>query len=201
MNKKKRFIWAAAVLFLTIALGTAGFIFLEKHEHHEEKNHNGRLTFVRDKEHEQNEERDHNRSERRPGVTNVTYKDNCSGCHFAYPPELLPASSWKGIVTRLGDHFGESLALDDGSREEIGKYLSENAADRSGSEKARKIVTSLGGRSPLRITEVSYIVKKHREIAPEVFKRKSIGSFSNCIACHKMADQGLFDDDQATIPQ
>jgi len=200
MKKKKKFIWAAAVFFLTIALGAAGFIFLEKHEQ-EEKNHNGRLILVGEKEHEQNEARDHNRSERRPWVANVTYKDNCSGCHFAYPPELLPASSWKGIVTRLDDHFGESLALDNASREEIGKYLGENAADRSGSEKARKILTSLGGRSPIRITEVPYVVKKHREIAPEVFKRKSIGSFSNCIACHKTADQGQFDDDQATIPQ
>ena len=200
MKNKKKFIWAAAVLSLTIALGAAGFIFLEKHEH-EEKNHDGRLIFARDKEHEQNEKRDHDRSERQPWVANETYKDNCSGCHFAYPPELLPASSWKGIVTRLGDHFGESLALDDASREEIGKYLRENAADRSGSEKARKIMRSLGGRSPGRITEVPYVVKEHREIAQEVFKRKSIGSFSNCIACHKMADQGQFDDDQVTIPQ
>ncbi len=104
-------------------------------------------------------------------------------------------------MTRLGDHFGESLALDDASREEIGRYLRENAADRSGSEKAGKILRSLGGRSPIRITEIPYIVKEHREIAPEVFKRKSIGSLSNCIACHKTADQGQFDDDQATIPQ
>ena len=200
MKKRKIFIWAAAVLFLTIALGVAGFIFLEKHEHGE-NNHNGRLTFVGEKEHEQNEARDHNRSERRRGVTNVTYKENCGGCHFAYPPELLPASSWKGIVTRWDDHFGESLLLDNTSREEIGKYLEENAADRSGSEKAGKILRSLGGRSPVRITEVPYIVKEHREIAREVFKRKSIGSFSNCIACHKTADQGRFDDDQATIPQ
>ena len=200
MKKKKKFIGAAAVFFLTIALGVAGFILLEQHEHVEKK-HGGRLTFVREKEHKQNQAPDHNRSERRPWVTNETYKGNCSGCHFAYPPELLPASSWKGIVTRLDDHFGESLALDNASREEIGKYLGENAADRSGSEKAGKILTSLGGRSPIRITEVPYVVKKHREIAPEVFKRKSIGSFSNCIACHKAADQGQFDDDQATIPQ
>ena len=200
MKKRKRFIWAAAVLFLTIALGVAGFIFLEKHEH-EEKKHGSRLIFTQDKEHKQNHTPEHNRSEGRPRVANETYKGNCSGCHFAYPPELLPASSWKGIVTRLGDHFGESLALDDASREEIGRYLRENAADRSGSEKAGKILRSLGGRSPIRITEIPYIVKEHREIAPEVFKRKSIGSLSNCIACHKTADQGQFDDDQATIPQ
>jgi hypothetical protein len=200
MKKKKIFIWATAVLSLTIAFGAVGFIFLEEHDH-EEKNHGRRLIFARDTEHEQNQAPEQNRLERRPGVTNVTYKDNCSGCHFAYPPELLPASSWKGIVTRLDDHFGESLSLDNASREEIGKYLGENAADRSGSENVGKILRSLGGRSPVRITEVPYIVKEHREIAREVFKRKSIGSFSNCIACHKTADQGQFDDDQATIPQ
>ena len=200
MKKKKIFIGAAAVLSLIIAFGAAGFIFLEEHGH-EEKNHGRRLIFAQDKEHKQNQAPEHNRSEHRPWVVNETYKENCSGCHFAYPPDLLPASSWKDIVTRLGNHFGESLTLDDASRQEIGKYLKENAADRSGSKKAGKIMRSLGGRSPNRITEIPYIVKEHREIAPEVFKRKSIGSLSNCIACHKMADQGQFDDDQVTIPQ
>ena len=200
MKKKKKFIWAAAVLCLALSLGVAGFIFLEEHDH-EEKNHGRRLIFAQDKEHKQNQAPEHNRSEHQARVVNETYKENCSGCHFAYPPDLLPASSWKDIVTRLGNHFGESLTLDDASMQKIGKYLKENAADRSGSKKAGKILRSLGGRSPIRITEVPYIVKEHREIAPEVFKRKSIGSFSNCIACHKMADQGQFDDDQVTIPQ
>jgi hypothetical protein len=200
MKNKKKFIWAAAVLFLTIALGVAGFIFVEGHDH-EEKNHGRRLIFAQDKEHKQKQAPEHNRSEHRPWVVNETYKENCSGCHFAYPPDLLPASSWKDIVTRLGNHFGESLTLDDASRQEIGKYLKENAADRSGSKKAGKILRSLGGQSPSRITEIPYIVKEHREIAPEVFKRRSIGSLSNCIACHKVADQGQFDDDQVTIPQ
>jgi Dihaem cytochrome c len=200
MKKKKKFIWAAAVLLLTLSLGVAGFIFLERHDH-EEKNHGRRLIFAQDKGHKQNQAPEHNRSEDRPRVVNETYKENCGGCHFAYPPDLLPASSWKDIVTRSGNHFGESLTLDDASRQEIGKYLKENAADRSRSKKAGKILRSLGGRSPSRITEIPYIVKEHREIVPEVFKRKSIGSLSNCIACHKAADQGQFDDDQVTIPQ
>ena len=34
-----------------------------------------------------------------------------------------------------------------------------------------------------------------------MFKRQSVGSFSNCLACHKGAEQGDFDDDRAAIPQ
>jgi mono/diheme cytochrome c family protein len=34
-----------------------------------------------------------------------------------------------------------------------------------------------------------------------VFVRPSVGSFSNCIACHTTAEKGVYDDDHVTIPQ
>ena len=60
---------------------------------------------------------------------------------------------------------------------------------------------SLGSEVPTRITDVPYIRHKHRGIAPEVFQRKSIGSRSNCIACHTTAEQGIYDDDNVRIPE
>ena len=88
---------------------------------------------------------------------------------MVYPPYLLPAVSWNKLLTRLGDHFGESLSLDDLTREEIRKYLTENSADRSGTETAGKILRNLGGSPPARITDVPYIRRKHREISPRGF--------------------------------
>jgi hypothetical protein len=200
MRNQKKYFWLATVIFLIVGAGLSGFVFMEKHEQGEEDHHE-RMVVSGGKGHGQDQGPDSRESRRRQPTVNENYRSNCGGCHLVYPPELLPASSWDKILTRLGDHFGESLSLDDLTREGIGKYLRENAADRFGSETAGKILRSLGGRFPLRITEVPYIQKNHREISPEVFKRKSIGSFSNCLACHKTADQGDFDDDRVAIPK
>jgi hypothetical protein len=185
---------------LLAGAGVLGFIFLEKHERKEKEHHRfyARAGFGG---HEKEDDREHGRSTPPAPVVNENYKNNCGGCHLAYPPELLPAASWNRILTRLEDHFGESLSLDDLTKEDIKKYLVESDADRAGTETAGKILRSLGGSLPVRITQVPYIRKKHREISPQVFKRQSVGSFSNCSACHKGAEQGDFDDDRAAIPQ
>ncbi len=60
---------------------------------------------------------------------------------------------------------------------------------------------SLNGKTPLRITEIPYIQRKHRGIEPEVLNRKTIGSLSNCIACHTTAEQGNFNEGYVTIPK
>ncbi|MEW6187145.1 MAG: diheme cytochrome c [Thermodesulfobacteriota bacterium] len=136
----------------------------------------------------------------KPGSDPI-YKTTCGGCHFPYPPGLLPGASWKIIIDRLPDHFGDQVTFDPKSKETLIRYLMENGADRSSAKKPVKIMNSLNGRSVLRITEIPYIRKKHRGIKPEIFNRTAIGSFSNCIACHKTAEQGNFDDDQVVIPQ
>ena len=59
----------------------------------------------------------------------------------------------------------------------------------------------LGGQVPIRITDIPYIRKKHHELDPAIFKRKSIGSLSNCIACHTTAENGIYDDDDVKIPE
>ncbi len=56
-------------------------------------------------------------------------------------------------------------------------------------------------KAPLRITEIPYIQREHHEIDTGVFVRESIGSFSKCIACHKTAEKGIYDDDFVTIPK
>ena len=134
-------------------------------------------------------------------VNNPTYKEECGACHFAYQPELLPEASWMKILTNLDDHFGESIELDDDSRKAISDYLKSNSAEYSTAKRAVKIMRSLRNHVPMRITDTPYIREKHHEISPNVFKRESIGSLSNCSACHTTAENGIYEDDNVKIPK
>jgi cytochrome c553 len=133
-------------------------------------------------------------------VSNATYADQCGACHFAYQAELLPAVSWKKILEGAEDHFGEAVTLDDGTKLEISNYLMSNAADKSFAKLAWKIMRCLQGLAPVRITDIPCIRKEHQEINPQTFKRPSVGSLSSCVACHRTAANGVYDDD-VTIPE
>ncbi len=127
-------------------------------------------------------------------VTNQSYKSSCGECHLAYPPDLLPAASWGKILLQSGDHFGVKVVVDGKVKEEIGKYLTENAADKSSNRNAARIVNSIIGEAPLRITDVPLFRKTHREIVSQNRDKQVQGSMSDCLACHKEADKGNFDD-------
>lgn len=152
------------------------------------------------REDEHHEDR-HDDSEYLKPVRNATYADECGACHFAYPPELLPSASWRLILNGTQDHFGESVDLDEGARREIEGYLVTNAANRSTAELSRKILRSLAGRIPLRITDIPYIRREHHELPVQAVDHPSVGSLGNCIACHRNAPNGDFDDDRVSIPQ
>jgi mono/diheme cytochrome c family protein len=141
-----------------------------------------------------------NKDHLRP-VTNQTYKETCGECHFAYQPELLPSASWLKILSQLNDHFGEEIENDPATIKNISDYLTTNSAENSSAERSVKIMRCLGNDTPIRITDIPYIRKKHHELDPAIFKRKSIGSLSNCIACHTTAEKGIYDDDDVKIPE
>jgi hypothetical protein len=147
------------------------------------------------------EERDARGHEALRPVSNPVYREGCGACHFAYQPELLPSASWKKLVTAHDDHFGESVALDDDSEKTILDYLTANGAEKSSAERAVKIMRSLGSDVPSRITDIPYIQRKHRKISSSVLKHDSIGSLSNCTACHKTAEEGIYEDDNVSIPK
>ena len=134
-------------------------------------------------------------------VSNTIYREECGACHFAYQPELLPSASWKKLVTAHDSHFGESVALHDDSEKAILGYLTANGAEKSSAKRAVRITQSLGSDVPSRITDIPYIRKKHRKLDASVLKRESIGSLSNCSACHTTADEGIYDDDNVIIPK
>ena len=148
----------------------------------------------RDKNHH-NQESDENGDKRLPSPQDQTYLNFCASCHFAYQPGLLPKASWEKIMSE--GHFGD---LDEQTKKQIMNYLETNSAESNTSEISRKILASVGANKPTKIMDIPYIRKKHGEISPDVFKRKTIGSRSNCIACHTKAKEGNYEDDFVKIP-
>lgn len=135
-----------------------------------------------------------------PKVNNDTYQKNCGACHFAYQPGLLPASAWKSLLEKPDAHAGGALSFDDKTMSEIKNYLIQNSAENSGWGKSGKILSSTINETPVKISEISYIKRKHRGVRDSIFQRTSIGSRGNCIACHKSAESGLYDEDDVVIP-
>jgi hypothetical protein len=121
-----------------------------------------------------------------------TYKEVCGQCHLAYPPEFLPTGSWIKLLESGKNHFGNPLDFDLRTNNILVQYLTENGAEKSGDKISSKIMDSLEEQTPLRLTEVPYILKKHRKISPEVLQRKSVGSLAKCEACHRSAPDGIF---------
>jgi len=143
--------------------------------------------------------------ERQPGVVpvnNPLYDQECSSCHFAYPPGLLPAKSWQAVMSRLDNHFGENAELAETDRSAIQDYLVSNSADKSTSRRSRGIMRSVSDAStPLRITELRYFKREHGEIPARLVKdNPQVGSFSQCDRCHQDAKSGYFSEHKIRIP-
>ena len=134
----------------------------------------------------------------------ATYAKECGDCHMAFPPQMLPRRSWVALMNGLDNHFGEKATLPAATRQAIVDYLAGNAGDVTRTREGGKFMTSIpGDRNPLRITETGRFLKKHnaREVPPDAWQRKSIGSKANCPACHLQAEQGDYDERAVRIPR
>ena len=123
---------------------------------------------------------------------NAKFKTECSECHIAYAAKLLPAESWRKIMSGLDKHFGSDASLSEPDNKEITAFLVSNAASRWKSPTA-----------PLRITETAWFKKEHDrdEISPAVWKNPRVKSPSNCGACHTRAESGNFNEDDIKMPR
>jgi hypothetical protein len=131
----------------------------------------------------------------------AAWQTECSACHMAFPPLLLPESSWRLLKADLGDHFGDDASLDQATTDDITTFLVSHAAETSQTEAARKILDSLRPEdTPSRITDTPYWIRKHQRIDTTTYQRKSIGSRINCVACHRWADRGSFEDEDIRVP-
>lgn len=137
-----------------------------------------------------------------PQVSNKNWKAECASCHMAYPPGLLPARSWQKMMQGLDKHFGQNAELDAPTAADIGQFLQATAADSKGRYRVAEIAAAIpAGSTPLRISETRYFRELHHELRTDVFRRKSIGSAGNCVACHRGAEAGNFDEHQVRIPR
>jgi cytochrome b len=134
-----------------------------------------------------------------PMAENATYRTECGACHWAFHPSLLPKSSWEQLVAQLDQHFGEDASLPADKKDEIGRYLAIYSADSWDTEAANRF-RLVSATDPMRITKTSYWVAKHRQIDPKIFQSPAVKSSSNCIACHKDAGTGRFDDQRIEMP-
>jgi hypothetical protein len=126
-----------------------------------------------------------------PADTPAVYLQECGSCHLAYPPALLPARSWQRVMSGLAQHYGSDATLDAASTERIGRWLQAQAgfSRRVREEPAED-----------RITRAPWFLREHRKVDAAVWKHPSVGSASNCAACHVGADRGRFDEHALRVP-
>lgn len=125
-------------------------------------------------------------------ATNAKWQAECSACHVAYPPRLLPAESWRAVMSGLDKHFGSDASLDAPAAREIGDFLDKNAGRRS---------QTSSGKPTLRITETRWFRHEHDEVSDRVWKSTKVKSPANCAACHMQAERGNFSEHNIRIPR
>jgi len=126
-----------------------------------------------------------------PAQVNAKWQQECSSCHIAYPPGLLPAESWRRVMAGLDKHFGTDASLTPAESKEVGDFLVRHATNRWS-----------GAATPLRITETTGFKREHRgdEIPAGAFTRASVKSAANCQACHSGAAKGDFNEHGVKVP-
>jgi hypothetical protein len=128
-----------------------------------------------------------------PPAPNPAWQEECGGCHLAYPPRFLSASSWQRVMGGLGDHFGTDASIEPAVAKAITDWLVAN----SRKPKAGKPEPVP---PPLRITETRWFIGEHDEVSATHFRSPAVGSAANCAACHRTADQGNFSERNIKLP-
>lgn len=121
---------------------------------------------------------------------NEKWKAECGSCHVAYPPQLLPASSWQALMSGLDKHFGTDASLDPNSAAEIGTFLGRHAQKKRPS-----------GKPVLRITESRWFNQAHDEVPTSLWQDPKVKSPANCSACHTRADNGDYRERTLRLPK
>jgi mono/diheme cytochrome c family protein len=122
-----------------------------------------------------------------PAPALTAYQQECSVCHFAYPPGLLPAESWKSITDSLPKHFSTQVLLNSDTQSLIADWLQTNAVN----------PVWVGTQMPPdnRITRAEWwlgIHKVSKKLPAKVWKNLYVKSPSNCAACHRGAPSGEY---------
>lgn len=123
---------------------------------------------------------------------NDTWQTECGACHVAYPPQLLPAPSWRALMSGLDQHFGADAGLDSQSAVEIGAFLEKNALPQT---------TKPSDKPILRITQTRWFKHEHDDVPASQWKDPQVKSPANCIACHAAAEDGDYSERNPRLPR
>ena len=109
---------------------------------------------------------------------------------------LLPADAWRQQMSTLDEHYGSNATLEPALEQQILDFLVRaSAANRLPVEPS----TTAG--EPPRISQTRWFEHKHDEVSEAKFRREAVGGRANCVACHRDAERGDFDDDRVKIPR
>ena len=125
----------------------------------------------------------------------AAYTQECTACHLAYPPGLLPAASWQRLMTHLPKHFGVDASLDPATQKSLAAWLVANAGS------YKKVAREASPPPQDRISQSAWFVREHRELSSAVWKRPAVGSAARCAACHSGAEAGRFSEQEVKVPQ
>lgn len=125
-----------------------------------------------------------------PPITDPVVLKECSACHLAFPPQLLPAASWEKMMGNLANHFGEDATVSKAAQQQILDYHVQNSGDVTNIREGRRTIEGLPAGS-MRFTQSPRFISKHNNL--DFVKRKAKSKL-DCMACHAGADKGNFDD-------
>lgn len=126
----------------------------------------------------------------KPSPANAQWQSECGSCHVPYPPQLLPATSWRTLMDGLERHFGTNASLDPESLATISAFLETYAGH---GPKA-----SSSDPAP-RITETRWFTREHAEVPSAIWARPNLKR-SDCAACHREAANGDFGERTLRLP-
>ena len=121
------------------------------------------------------------------------FRQECSPCHVAYPPGMLPTGSWRKIMAGLANHFDTDASLSVAEVEEITGFLEDNSVDYWGAKME----------STLRISETNWFLRRHNVyVVPlDIWNSPAVKCAANCPACHRQAENGDFSERSSSLPE
>jgi hypothetical protein len=141
-------------------------------------------------------------SERIPPVKDPVVIKECGACHIVFQPALLPGRSWRKIMEGLSRHFGENAELGEAAKKRIATYMEANAAEKD--EYRDWALRGLGqADAPLRVSEMPWFTDEHASanaFTDEKMKYARAKSKADCVACHRDASEGYYDDIGMPLP-
>jgi hypothetical protein len=131
-----------------------------------------------------------------PPIANPQYVKECGTCHMAFPPQLLPARSWRQVMGSLDHHFGDSAQVDDATRQKLTDYVTANSADLEQNVQSAEVMHSLRpGETPPSISKIPYIAGLHAAVLDPAWGGNPLPkTLSECSVCHYKAETGNYVD-------